>query len=133
MASEAALAVAIVTSNIEGGSLSNLHLSNALIPAFDDLADANFSDEVTSANGRVELGALIVRFGGVLKVSGVLDSNSLANLRSRAGALLMGGLGNAHDCLVLSGRRGEAGRINMIESGNDGAVGRDRRDVKNAR
>lgn len=96
MAGEAALAVGVVTGDVESSLLANVHLGDTLIPALDDLADTNSGDEVAAADGGVELGALVVGLGGILEEASVLNSDGLAGLGDGAGTGLVSRLGNTH-------------------------------------
>jgi len=93
---EAPGTIAIVAGDVECGLLANLHLDDTLVPAFDDLTDANGSDKVAAADGAVKLLALVVGLRGVLKVTSVLNRNTVASLGRGAGALLVRGLGDTH-------------------------------------
>jgi len=93
---ESALAICEVAGDVQSSLLADLHGQNTLIPAFDDLADANGGLEVATADGAIELFAL--GSTGALQPAGIFNGDSVALLRGWAVAGREGGLLDTHDC-----------------------------------
>lgn len=100
---ETLLAVAEVAGDDQSGLLADLHRGDTLIPALDDLANADPGLKVAAADGGVELLSLLVWRIDVAEVASVLNSDGLALLGNGTSALLEENLLNAHDGGVFLG------------------------------
>jgi len=96
VARESALAICVVARDVQSSLLADLHGQNTLIPAFDDLADANGGLEVAAADGAVELVALGSTWA--LQPAGIFNGDSVALLGDWAIAGSKYGLLDTHDC-----------------------------------
>lgn len=96
MPGETAGTIGKVTGDVKGGLLALAHFGDTLVPALDDLANANGDDEVTATDRRVELFAL----GAIALVepASVLNGDLIAIPGDRTGALRDNSLCDTH-CL----------------------------------
>jgi len=97
MSGKASVAISIVCSDVECRFFAKLHSGYSLVPALDDLTDANGGLERSSSNGGVKLCALVARLGGILQKASVLNGDLVSDVGGRSVTLLQNGLCDAHD------------------------------------